>query len=481
MTDEQLKSYLPSYGDRLALLGYCRRKENGYPNWRKTKLFERLKSKLHKRRRTADEDGSSTEQEEQSATPVKKNALKSKRKIELGWMIYDEEIEAFKQVRAKRGGGTRRVDVSKDAKKNDIIQMAVDLFFPNGRNREGSLADFEVDLRDYQEVAVDDNITVGQLYFDTKLPVIRFYLTTRKKMETHSNCQDEESSPFAQDHNSSHSHPSSSSAFNDATIIQATESETVTTDLIFFENSTNDENIELTFHSTEFMDEDTSNTVFVGEFSESEPQILDDTLPLSPQTLSLAEPVKKILVVHRGQVLRQLILHFCDDKILESNFRIQLVLPDGKPEMAFDEGGVVRDCLIEFWKDFYEQCTTGNAYKVPFLRHDYGQEQWESVGRIIAFGWTRQKYLPVGIAPVILEQAAFGHVKSDVVENFLKYMPESERTVFQPWQADFSSVDQEELLEILDNHCCRRLPTASNANEIQRWKVTNYIYSRYCN
>nr|XP_054588707.1 uncharacterized protein LOC129153501 [Nothobranchius furzeri] len=262
MTDEQLKSYLPSYGDRLALLGYCRRKENGNPNWRKTKLFERLKSKLRKRRRTADEDGSSTEQEEQSATPVKKNALKSKRKIELGWMIYDEEIEAFKQVRAKRGGGTRRVDVSKDAKKNDIIQMAIDLFFPNGRNREGSLADFEVDLRDYQEVAVDDNITVGQLYIDTKLPVIRFYLTTRKKMETHSNCQDEESSPFAQDHNSSHSHPSSSSAFNDATISQATESETVTTDLIFFENSTNDENIELTFHSTEFMDEVECGGVF---------------------------------------------------------------------------------------------------------------------------------------------------------------------------------------------------------------------------
>ena len=28
MTDDQLKEYLPSYGDRLAVFGYCRRNEN---------------------------------------------------------------------------------------------------------------------------------------------------------------------------------------------------------------------------------------------------------------------------------------------------------------------------------------------------------------------------------------------------------------------------------------------------------------------
>ncbi|MEQ2283001.1 hypothetical protein AMECASPLE_006644 [Ameca splendens] len=101
-------------------------------------------------------------------------------------MAYDEEKQAFKQVRAKRGGGTRRVDVSKDAKKSEIIQTAAALLFPNGRNREGALADYEVDLKDYQEVAVDDKITVGQLYNDSKLPIIRFYLTTCKKKDKQS-------------------------------------------------------------------------------------------------------------------------------------------------------------------------------------------------------------------------------------------------------------------------------------------------------
>ncbi|KAI4807494.1 hypothetical protein KUCAC02_027300, partial [Chaenocephalus aceratus] len=66
------------------------------------------------------------------------------------------------------------------------------------------------------------------------------------------------------------------------------------------------------------------------------------------------------------------------------------------------------------------------------------------------------------IGPVILEQASLGCIKSDLVENFLQYMPESDRSVFESWRSDFDSVDQEELLEVLDNHSCRRRPTASN-------------------
>ncbi|XP_032446109.1 uncharacterized protein LOC116737195 [Xiphophorus hellerii] len=468
MTDEELKNYLPSYGDRIALSGYCKRKENGPPSSRKSKLFERLKSKLGKRK-TAHEDGCGMEKEEQSETTVKKNALKTKRKIEIGWLLYDEEQQAFKQVRARRGGGTRKVDVSKDAKKSEIIQMAIGLFFPNGRNREGSIADFEMDLKDYQEVAIDDKITVGQMFHVTKLTILRFYLTTHKKKANQSVSQDEVlSSSFFQDQDSSLSQPSSSSAVNVAVTSQSTISTEVTSDFLFVGNITNHENINFSLHSTELREEDldSSNIVFLGPFSDSEPQILDDTLPISPQSTSSSKAVKKILIVHRGQVLPELIAHFCDDGLLDRDFKIQLVLPDGTPEMGYDDGGVVRDCLSEFWKDFYDQCTTGNTYKVPFLRHDYGQQQWESVGRIIVFGWTREKYLPMKIAPVILEQAAFGQVKSEVVENFLKCMSESERFVFQSWQSDFSSVDKEELIEILDNHSCRRMPTASNVNEI---------------
>ncbi len=38
--------------------------------------------------------------------------------------------------------------------------------------------------------------------------------------------------------------------------------------------------------------------------------------------------------------------------------------------MLLMKGGVLRDVLSEFWNDFYEQCTLGNSFKVPYLRHD---------------------------------------------------------------------------------------------------------------
>ncbi|XP_039478078.1 uncharacterized protein LOC120443440 [Oreochromis aureus] len=179
MTDEELKTYLPSYGDRLAVFGFCRRRGSS----RKSALFERLKSKLSKRK-LSEEDGSSTRQEEHSQTTHKRNALKRNRKIEIGWMHYDEDTEVFKQVRARRGGGTRKIDICKDAKKRDILQVATGLFFPDGGNIQGPLTDFDCDLKDYQEMIVDDALTVGELYHVTKLNILRFYLTTKKNKMT---------------------------------------------------------------------------------------------------------------------------------------------------------------------------------------------------------------------------------------------------------------------------------------------------------
>ncbi|KAG5263247.1 hypothetical protein AALO_G00284210, partial [Alosa alosa] len=73
MTDAQLTTYLPSYGDRLAVLGYCRRKGN-CPVARKSKLFERLKAKISR----------SGDREHLSEKVPSRNAQKSERKIEMG-------------------------------------------------------------------------------------------------------------------------------------------------------------------------------------------------------------------------------------------------------------------------------------------------------------------------------------------------------------------------------------------------------------
>lgn len=414
MTDENLKIYLPSYGDRLAVLGFCRRMENSDNNSRKSKLFERLKTKLGKRKSV--DTGVSSKSQEHPQMTDRKNALRTMRKIEIGWMHYDDEIQGFKQVRTKRGGGTRKMNISKDAQKIHLIHEATALFFPDGRNSVGPLTDFDLDLRNYQEMTVDDTVTVGQLYHDTKLSLLRFYLTTKKKTNDSPNSHSTDLAP-AQERQEN-------SSASVTTAPTPTTSETVNAEVIFLRSTASSDNFEFSLYSTDERSEDvfeSSNVVFVGEFSADEPQLLGDTLPVSPQTTPSAEREKRTLVVHRGQVLQELIAYFCDNELQEADIRIQLVLQDGTPERGFDYGGVVRDCLSEFWNEFYDQCTTGNAFKVPFLRHDFGQQQWESVGRIINFGWAREKYLPVKIAPVIIEQAALGYLKSDLMDNFLKY------------------------------------------------------------
>ena len=82
---------------------------------------------------------------------------------------------------------------------------------------------------------------------------------------------------------------------------------------------------------------------------------------------------------------------FSEQSILKDDLSFRVILPDGKFENAVDDGGVLRDVLSEFWNDFYEQCTLGNCFKVPYLRHDFGQQEWESVGRIITFGWQKDQ------------------------------------------------------------------------------------------
>lgn len=146
MTDDQLREHLPSYGDRLAVFGFCSRK---------SKIFERLRGKL-----SQNKDEYVFPRKHQT-TP--KNAQKTQRKIEIGWMNF--RVGGFLQMRAKQGGGTRKESVPKNSKKQNLIEKATLLFFPDGVNAEGSCSDFDIDLTDFQQHSLDDSITVGEQSF----------------------------------------------------------------------------------------------------------------------------------------------------------------------------------------------------------------------------------------------------------------------------------------------------------------------------
>ena len=78
----------------------------------------------------------------------------------------------------RRGGGTRRVEVKKDARKEDLIEEGKKLFFPNGESSKGKIDNFKIDLWDFQDKSLPNDKSVGEIYEETKIPLLRFYFAT---------------------------------------------------------------------------------------------------------------------------------------------------------------------------------------------------------------------------------------------------------------------------------------------------------------
>lgn len=70
-----------------------------------------------------------------------KNAEKKTRKVELGWMNYQDSM--YKQVRMAAGGGTREIIVKKHEMVSSILERGKTLFSPGGTSMKGKLEDFE--------------------------------------------------------------------------------------------------------------------------------------------------------------------------------------------------------------------------------------------------------------------------------------------------------------------------------------------------
>ncbi|XP_028409542.1 uncharacterized protein LOC114532163 [Dendronephthya gigantea] len=130
-SDEQLKNDLGliKLGDRLSLRSFCENQHGktgacskAEIDSRKKRLLEELAKKRNKKQHTA-----------QSAQKGKTVVTKSTRKVELAWLHCPKGSESFKLVKMKEGGGIRLVDILKSANKTEIIKIARELFFSDGK------------------------------------------------------------------------------------------------------------------------------------------------------------------------------------------------------------------------------------------------------------------------------------------------------------------------------------------------------------
>ncbi|KAI4829488.1 hypothetical protein KUCAC02_023528 [Chaenocephalus aceratus] len=152
-------------------------------------------------------------------------------------------------------------------------------------------------------------------------------------------------------------------------------------------------------------------------------------------------------------------------KILNKSLNVSRILPDNKEE-AGRGSGVLRDVLSCFWQEFYERCTLGTTVKVPFIRHDFPAETWKAIGRILLKGYQDCEYFPNKRALPFLEQVLFDNVYSVLKAYCMQLVSSQEREVLMQALTDFTAVDTDDLLEVLDSYGCRRKVSAENLPKI---------------
>ncbi|XP_070537118.1 uncharacterized protein [Ptychodera flava] len=109
------------------------------------------------------------------------NATKIHRKVEFGWLDFDNTSKSYRQVRSKRGGGTHRVAVNKKCQRNDLLELAKNYFFPNGISPKGKMEEFDFDLKDFDENSISEHFTVAEFYGKMRSKMLRLYMATKKK------------------------------------------------------------------------------------------------------------------------------------------------------------------------------------------------------------------------------------------------------------------------------------------------------------
>jgi len=116
-----------------------------------------------------------------------KASIPKMRKVQLGWMHFDDEKQTFVSVRTAKGGGTREVDIKLTADKHDIIGIAKTIFFNDGNSNFGpeqlmtfGLANFQhEDISTIKVSGVHLAFTLQRYVEKCKMSRVRLYLTSK--------------------------------------------------------------------------------------------------------------------------------------------------------------------------------------------------------------------------------------------------------------------------------------------------------------
>ncbi len=505
LNEEELSKYIPRYGDRVFAKNWMpiNAEEHGNKD-RKQKLINRLREKMKL---------PAIQNQKKKHGVGNKNAESKTRKIELGWMNYQDS--SYKQVRRPKGGGTREIVVKKEDTVSNVLNIGRKLFFPNGQSAKGNADEFNFTLCvTGSEEPLEEDQTIGSLYEATHYRLLRLYVYTRLKDEDSDQSDETDTNltlkrprlastpdvtPCTSGCNNQnrsqtlHSPPFTSVSSSDV-VLQSSDDE-----VVFLGNDVNtsyDMVSDTLVYSPVHVD-CAGNETFVETIPETVPfepdtvfvpgssfyEITDavETVPEDPpQATDTQEPTNNDLffenprnvtesetvVIRRVHCVNDMIQAFSDKNILHANVTIKRVLENGEEEAGVGNG-VFQDCLTEFWDTFYATRTCGTTYKIPTLHHTYQEREWEAVARIFAIGWVHFGYLPIQLAPPFLKEAlSLPSPETSLMEVFFNYISLAEKDVLSEALQDFQSADMDEVLSVLSSHSCTVLPNENNLQNI---------------
>ncbi|KAF3845877.1 hypothetical protein F7725_002955 [Dissostichus mawsoni] len=195
----------------------------------------------------------------------------------------------------------------------------------------------------------------------------------------------------------------------------------------------------------------------------------DDTLPWNPHHLNslqhstlnddAASPRGSEKEVHyvkfrRVNIVQDVLNVFMDPKVME----VQLIM-EFINEKALDGEGVSREVYSAFWELFLQQCE-GEDERVPRLRPDYSEKEWQAVGRVWIKGYMDHNIIPIRLSPAFILSCCQGVSSVDeelLMMSFLRYLSVTEReSVEKVLEGNLEEIDEEDLLDLfsrMGSHC----------------------------
>lgn len=121
----------------------------------------------------------------------------------------------------------------------------------------------------------------------------------------------------------------------------------------------------------------------------------------------------------------------------------------------------------------------GHTERVPFVRHDFDLNKWNSIATILVKGYYNTKYFPMQVCKAFIMYCLFGNVQNDnLIQSFLNSLT--------PMASGKKNClfEDEEFLDILDRINCKSRVTIMNVYgvilDIARQELIQRPYLMVC-